>query len=102
MKLGNAKLGSKKWELWALQSGTVPGSEYTLLARDAGDKGLIDSFRMLQQRCPSSRTLEAKGLDIWSTRYCSIESRAELLSLGQSMLRLPPRGTLTRLSTEAK
>jgi hypothetical protein len=102
VKLGNAKVDSAKWEIWALQSGTVPGSDYVLLAREAGQKGQIESFRMLQQRCPAGSILKAEGLDIWSTRYCSIESREKLLSLARKMLRLPPRGTLSRVPSQLK
>ena len=97
VRLGRDRLGSDEWELWALQRGTVPGSEYALLAREAGQEGLIEKFRVLQQRCPSGRLLEAEGLDIWSTRYCAINSRAELLALAQRMLRLPSRGTIERV-----
>lgn len=102
VQLGLANFASAQWELWALQSGTVPGSSYTLLAREAGQKGRIESFRMLQQRCPAGNVLKAEGLDIWSTRYCSIESRGELLSLARKMLRLPPRGTLNRVAVDPK
>ena len=97
VRLGRDRLGSEEWELWAIQKGTVPGSEYILLAREAGQEGLVESFRLLQQRCPSDRLLEAEGFDIWSTRYCAINSRAELLALARRMLRLPPRGTLARV-----
>jgi hypothetical protein len=97
VRLGKATLRSVEWELWALQKGSLPGSEYTLLAREVEKEGLIEEFRVLQQRCPSDRLLEAEGLDIWNTRYCAINSRAELLSLGRKMLRLPPRGTMTRV-----
>lgn len=97
--LGTARKGRAKWELWALQKGTVPGSEYTLLAREPSD-GRIERLTMLQQRCPSGRRLEAKGLDIWMTRYCAINSRSELLSLARRMLALPPLGILQRIANE--
>ena len=96
VQLGKAKLGSADWEIWALQKGTVPGSDYTLLAREPRQEELIHEFRVLQQHCPSGRLLEADGLDVWNTRYCAINSRSELLSLGRRMLRLPPRGTIAR------
>ena len=97
VRLGRARLGTDRWELWALQKGTVPGSDYILLAREAGQEGPIESFRVLQRRCPSGRLLEAEGFDIWGTRYCAINSRAELLALGRRMLRLPPLGTIAHV-----
>jgi hypothetical protein len=98
VRLGRARLGSAEWEIWALQSGMVPGSDYFLLARPAGQQGRIDSFTVLQQRCPSGTLRETEGLDVWNSRYCAINSRAELVALGRRMLRLPPRGTLTRFA----
>jgi hypothetical protein len=94
VRLGKARLGSGRWELWALQKGMVPGSEYTLLAREEGE-GVVDSFSVLQRRCPPGRSMEARGMDVWSTRYCLVASRAELLSLGRRMLRQPPLGTIS-------
>jgi hypothetical protein len=97
VRIGRARLRSDEWELWAIQEGTVPGSDYTLLAREAGQDGLIERFRVLQQRCPRDRLLETDGFDVWRTRYCSINSRAELLALARRMLRLPPMGIIERV-----
>jgi hypothetical protein len=94
VRLGKARHRSVEWELWALQKGIRPGSDYTLLAREAKKEGLVEEFRVLQQICPRGRVLQARGFDVWSTRYCAIDSRAELLSLARRMLRLPPRGTI--------
>lgn len=98
VRLGKARLGSVEWDLWALQMGTNPGSNYTLMARESAKKERIEDFVVLQQRCPSGSILEAKGLDIWITRYCAINSREELLSLGRRMLKLPPLGTIRRVA----
>ncbi|MEO8375536.1 MAG: hypothetical protein ABI471_09940 [Sphingomonas bacterium] len=99
VQLGTARKGAARWELWALQRGTVPGSEYTLLAREPGGS-TIKRFTMLQQRCPSGTQIEAKGLDIWTTRYCAINSRAELLLLARKMLALPPLGVIERVAKD--
>ncbi|SER77025.1 hypothetical protein [Sphingobium sp. YR768] len=96
VRLGTTRKGSTKWELWALQKGTVPGSEYTLLARQP-EEAMIERFTVLQQRCPTGTQLQAKGLDIWLTRYCAINSRGELLSLARKMLSLPPLGVIERV-----
>jgi hypothetical protein len=42
--------------------------------------------------------MEAKGLDIWNTRYCAINTREELLSLGRQMLKFPALGTIKRVA----
>ncbi|MEG3148477.1 hypothetical protein U1769_01170 [Sphingomonas sp. ZT3P38] len=97
VQLGKTRKGSATWELWALQKGTVPGSEYTLLAREPAG-GTIERFTVLQQRCPAGTQVEAKGLDIWTTRYCAINARAELLSLARRMLALPARGVIERVA----
>jgi len=94
VRLGRARLRSTEWELWAMQKGFAAGSEYVLLARQAGQPGRVESFRMLQHRCPRGKLREADGLDVWRTRYCAINSRAELLTLARHMLRLDPVGTL--------
>jgi len=96
VRLGNARHRSTEWELWALQRGVRPGSDYTLLAREASTSGLIVEFRVLQQRCPRGMMREVRGFDVWSTRYCAVESRAELLSLARRMLRFPAMGTIAR------
>lgn len=93
VQLGTARKGGARWELWALQKGLVPGSEYTLLAREPGN-ATIKRFVVLQQRCPPGTQFEAKGLDIWVTRYCAINSQAELLSLSRQMLALPALGVI--------
>jgi hypothetical protein len=97
VQLGTARKGSITWELWALQKGVVPGSEYTLLAREPGG-ATIERFTVLQQRCPFGTRVEVKGLDIWVTRYCAINSRAELLSLSRKMLALPALGVIERVA----
>jgi hypothetical protein len=97
VRLGKARYQSTQWELWALQGGILPGSNYTLLAREQKKAGLIVKFRVLQQRCPSDMIRESRGLDVWSTRYCAIDSRAELLSLARRMLDLPGAGEIARV-----
>jgi hypothetical protein len=79
-----------------LQKGFHTGSDYSLLAREAAKTGMIEEFRVLQQRCPRERMREVRGLDVFSTGYCDIQSREELLSLARTMLRLPPLGALLR------
>ncbi len=101
VRIGEGRAKGKTYELWVLQQGFVPGSSYTLLARDAAGaavagEGVISRFQVLQSRCPPGRLRVAKGLDIFTTRYCAIETRGELLALARRMLREPVLGDLIR------
>lgn len=75
--------------LWALQSGLFPGSSYTLLARKRSG-GTIAAFEVLQVECPKDKVRETAPLDIFRTRYCAINSRAELVDLARKMARRAP------------
>lgn len=99
VNIGESTRGSEPWELWVLQQGTVPGSSYVLLARQPDEPGIIDNFRILQRHCPEGhvRKVDGVGLDVWSSRYCAINSHSELLELASRMLRLPPLGVLERI-----
>ena len=93
-RIGNASKDGKKFELWVLQQGMVPGSDYLLLSRPVNSDGTIDEFNVLQSRCPKSNLRVAKNLDIWITRYCLINRRGELLRFARRMLKHPELGTL--------
>jgi hypothetical protein len=82
-------------ELWVLQMGGRPGSDYLLLARKPGE-GMVASFDVLQQDCPKRNRRKGNSIDILRTDYCSINSKSELVRLAQRMARLKPLGTLTR------
>jgi hypothetical protein len=97
VKIGEGSTASEKWELWVLQHGMIPGSSYTLLARAAGKHGMIENFRVLQRQCPRANMRAATGFDVWSTGYCAINSRSELIALAHKMLQLPPLGVLERV-----
>ncbi len=99
-RIGETRKGGELFELWALQEGFVPGSDYLLLARKAENDDLITRFEVLQRRCPRSRMREVDGLDIWTTSYCSINTRGELLRLAKRMLREPALGTLSLAKEE--
>ena len=95
--LGTARTGSVEMELWAVQFGARPGSEYLLLSRAPGD-GLVDNFNVLQTECPPGNVRDAGSLDILLTRYCAINSRTDLIRLARRMAQRPPLGTLTRVA----
>lgn len=81
-------------ELWAVQIGALPGSDYLLLSRQPAP-GTISSFTVIQRQCPKRDMRDAGTVSILITRYCAINSRAELRSLARRMARLEPLGTLT-------
>ena len=93
IKIGETKIEKRVLELWVLQSGTLPGSEYTLLLREPAE-GAVTSFRLLQRKCPSGRMRTGPSMDTWRTTYCAINSKTELTSLAKHMARLSPLGTL--------
>jgi hypothetical protein len=80
-------------ELWALQLGARPGSEYLLLARSPAG-GLVDHFDVLQRRCDGRQLRRGEPLDILITRYCNITSKSELVALARRMAKLPAAGRL--------
>lgn len=91
------RIGGNEVELWTVQIGARPGSEYLLLSRIPAE-GLVESFTVLQTACPRGNVRDAGSLDILLTRYCAINSKAELIRLARRMTQRPPRGTLTRLA----
>ena len=87
VKLKDISRGGKVIELWALQIGMRPGSDYILLSRIASER---DTFTVLQRRCPAGRRRAGNSYDIWRTDYCAINSPGELVTLAEQMARLPP------------
>lgn len=84
----------KDVELWAIQLGARPGSDYLLLSR-APAEGLVISFSVLQTECPSAHRRDAGPIDILRTDYCGIDSRKELIRLARRMAARTPLGTLS-------
>ena len=98
VKIGEIRQKGNLLELWALQSGSSPGSKYTLLARPV-DPARITSFVVLQRACPKSHWRVGPAMDTWQTSYCAINTKADLLSLAKKMAALPPLGTLTLIGS---
>lgn len=80
-------------ELWVLQLGARPGSDYILLAGAPG-KGSITRFEVLQRLCPKASVRGGPPLDILQTRYCSINTKSEMLALARRMAKLPALGVM--------
>lgn len=96
--LGEIDTPAGERELWAAQIGARPGSDYLLLARSPAE-GLIDTFDVLQTRCPHGATRDAGSLDSLLTRYCALNTQGELMRLARQMAQLPAVGTLSRAKT---
>ena len=99
--LDRASVNGHDVELWTVQIGARPGSEYVLLSRTPAE-GLIDTFTVLQTACPRANVRDAGSLDILLTRYCIVASRGELSRLARRMAQRPPLGTLTRVRADDK
>jgi hypothetical protein len=97
--LGTIRTTRGETELWALQIGVRPGSEYLLLSRPPGQDP-IRAFNVLQSQCPRPNIRDAGALGILLTRYCVANSRAELIALARRMARRPPRATLAFVDDE--
>ncbi|WP_066812825.1 hypothetical protein [Sphingomonas asaccharolytica] len=85
---------AKDHELWAIQEGMRPGSDYILLSRKP-DGAIIKRFDVLQRDCPRESIRRIKSIDVFLTGYCAINSRSDLVALARRMARLPPLGQLT-------
>jgi hypothetical protein len=94
VELGTARGREGLVELWALQRGSRPGSNYLLLSRAAGT-GAISEFEMLQRECPRDRLREGPPLSVLITSYCAINGPRELTQLARRMAQLPALGRLT-------
>jgi hypothetical protein len=99
VQIGTTRVGDQPVELWVLQSGMRPGSDYLLLAR-APSESLIKSFDVLQRQCPAANRREGPLMDVWSTRYCSINSRRDLIALAKAMAMEPALAKLTFVGSE--
>lgn len=99
-RIGQATKEGERIELWVLQEGMLPGSDYLLLARSAATDGVINEFTVLQSRCLKSWLRETENLDIWLTRYCAINSQKDMLAFAKRMLREPELGTLKLVPNE--
>ncbi|WP_337828205.1 hypothetical protein [Pseudonocardia sp. TMWB2A] len=91
--LGSVKARGVEQELWLLQIGSRPGSDYLLLSRPVGES-LITSFSLLQTKCPPANVREGPGMDIVGTRYCAINSQAEMRAFARRMAQLNPLAKL--------
>jgi hypothetical protein len=99
--LGSVSVNGSDIELWTIQIGARPGSEYLLLSRNPAE-GLIEKFNVLQTSCPRANVRDAGSLDILLTRYCAVNSRGELIRLARRMAQRPPLGSLSRVSVDGE
>ncbi|XUU61950.1 hypothetical protein ACRAQ6_06715 [Erythrobacter sp. HA6-11] len=97
--IGSTMIEGRETELWVMQVGGRPGSEYTLLAKDSAQTDWT-AFSVLQSECPRHFVRDAGPIDIMRTDYCAINSQQDLLRLAKSMAKRPPLGTLTLVPDE--
>jgi hypothetical protein len=97
--LGSTSVNGSDIELWTVQIGARPGSQYLLLSRDPAE-GLIEKFNVLQTACPRANVRDAGSLDILLTRYCAVNSRSELIRFARRMAHRLPLGSLTRVPAD--
>jgi hypothetical protein len=95
--LGDTAGRSGLLELWAVQLGARPGSDYVLLSRPKRG-GLVTSFTLLQQECPRQVRRRGGSLEILLTDYCAINSREALIGLATAMAQREPLGSLQLVS----
>lgn len=93
VELGSVRAGSVDLELWALQKGMSPGSDYTLLARQRSPDA-IAKFTVLQRECPRTRLRDAGRMDIFGTAYCAVNSASELIALARKMAKRKSLGIM--------
>lgn len=94
------KLGtSGDVELWALQIGGAPGSDYLLFSREPTEE-TISKFTVLQRKCARQNVRDAGPIDILLTRYCAINSKTDLLRFARRMAKLEPLGELTLIGRD--
>lgn len=91
--LDTKQVKGRNVDLWTIQIGARPGSEYLLLSREPAD-GIVDKFNVLQTDCPKANVRDADSLDTLLTRYCDIRSSKDLVELAHRMVERPPIGTL--------
>jgi hypothetical protein len=95
--LGIETINNQAQELWVLQIGARPGSEYILLSRNP-ELERIETFQVLQRKCPRGKIRDSGNLSIILTRYCAINTRTEFLRFARNMMDLDTVGTLSLVS----
>lgn len=94
VELGKTTVNGSKLEVWALQTGSRPGSNYLLLSRRPSS-GLIKQFDVLAAECPKRFMRKGDAIDVWRVDYCVLGSQAQLRLLAKEMAKRSPVGTLT-------
>lgn len=86
-------------ELWVLQRGARPGSDYILLSRKP-ETGIVKQFDVLQRACPDALKRKGAKIEILLTDYCAVGSRDDLVELARKMAELPALGSLTYIDKD--
>lgn len=93
VSLGKARYQGKDVDLWTLQSGARPGSDYLLLRRSAKQKGITE-FDVLPVDCAKRDLRKGEQVDVWLTSYCAINDVNEFVEFAREMAKKPEVGKL--------
>lgn len=97
--LGQVDEPDGKLDLYAIQSGFRPGSNYLLVAVRP-TKGLITQIIVLEPECPREWVRGKKPYDVWRADYCAVPDLAGLRRLARADARKPPAALLEYVPTE--
>ncbi len=90
---------SRRYELLALQIGVIPGSNYLLFAREKEQKPNGDLI-VLQRECSKKKLRKGPEMDVWSTTYCAVNTKKDLINIARKMIKRPPLGKLEYMSSD--
>ncbi len=88
IELGIEPVGRDRLEMMALQIGAAGGSEYIVVAQAEGADWT--DLRILDLHCPEGALRDAGRIDLWSTAYCGVESKAQLETMARQAAHRPP------------
>ena len=93
VELGLVDTPSGKMDLWAMQSGFSPGSDYIFVTRP-NNSNPNTPYEVLDIQCPKKYIRAAGNIDIFRTDYCSINNKRSMRRFAKRMAKLPPIGKL--------
>lgn len=96
IELGVESVGTDRLEMMALQIGASGGSEYVVVAQPEGRDWT--ELLILDLHCPEGALRDAGHIDVWSTAYCGIGSRAQLEAMARQAAHNAPFARATLLT----
>lgn len=96
VELGYIKTPRGRLDLWAIQIGFTPGSDYIFLTRNSKAKP-DDAYEVLNIECPKRYLRSAGSIDVFGAEYCAINSKSAMRRLAKRMAKQAPIGKLEYL-----